>query len=307
MTELVGSIEAGGTKFVCAVGTGPDDVREELRFPTSTPDATIERAIGFFKEHGERIGPIGALGIGSFGPLDLDVRSPTYGYITATPKLAWVNTDFVGPIRRALGVPVGFDTDVNAAALAERRWGAAQGLDTFVYLTFGTGIGGGGMVGGHRMHGLVHPEMGHMKLPRDPVRDPYAGACPYHGDCFEGLASGPAIEKRWGNKGETLGSEHPAWALEADYIAVGLMNLVCAISPERFILGGSVMLQAQLFPMIRTRLKALLAGYALPGATLDDLDRYVVPPALDDRAGVLGGMALALEALARHRESKQTP
>jgi fructokinase len=288
---LWGGIEAGGTKFVCAVGTGPDDLRAEVRFPTTTPEETFGRAIRFFQQ--QEKGPLTAIGIASFGPVDLNPDSPTFGYITDTPKPDWAHTDFAGRIRRALGVPVGFDTDVNVAALGEYRWGAAQGLDTFIYLTIGTGIGGGGMVNGKLIHGLVHPEMGHIRIPHDRDRDPYAGSCPYHGDCLEGLAAGPALEERWGQRGETLPADHPAWPLEADYLAFGLVNIICILSPQRIIIGGGVMQQPELFPLVRRRVQELLNNYLPVPAILDYIDDYIVPPGLGDRAGVLGAMALA--------------
>jgi fructokinase len=288
---LWGGIEAGGTKFVCAVGTGPDNLRAEVRFPTTTPEETIGQAIRFFQQ--QEKGPLTAIGIASFGPVDLNPDSPTFGYITHTPKPDWAHTDFAGRIRRALGVPVGFDTDVNVAALGEYRWGAAQGLDTFIYLTIGTGIGGGGMVNGKLIHGLVHPEMGHVRIPHDRDRDPYPGSCPYHGDCLEGLAAGPALEERWGQRGETLPADHPAWPLEADYLAFGLVNMICVLSPQRIIIGGGVMQQPQLFPRVRRRVQELLNNYLPVPAILDHIDDYIVPPGLGDRAGVLGAMALA--------------
>jgi fructokinase len=197
MSDLVGSIEAGGTKFVCTVASGPDDIRDELRFPTTKPDATLGRAIAFFENQQKKHGTLAALGIGSFGPIDLTPGSRTWGYITSTPKPGWKNTDFVGRMRAAFEVPVGWDTDVNAAALGEHVWGAAQGLDTFIYLTIGTGVGGGGMAGGRLMHGLVHPEMGHIVLPHDRERDPYPGRCPFHGDCLEGPGSWKQSISRW--------------------------------------------------------------------------------------------------------------
>jgi fructokinase len=292
---LWGGIEAGGTKFVCAVGAGPDDLRAEVRFPTTTPEASVGRAIEFFQQQHEKE-PLAAVGIASFGPVDPNPDSPTFGYITTTPKPGWAHTDFAGTIRRALGVPVGFDTDVNVAALGERRWGAAQGLDTFVYLTIGTGIGGGGMVNGKLIHGLVHPEMGHIRIPHDRDRDPYAGACPYHGDCLEGLATGLALEARWGQRGETLPADHPAWELEAGYLALGLVGIICILSPERIIMGGGVMEQRQLFPLVRGRVRELLNGYLQVPAILDQIDEYIVPPGLGNRAGVLGAIALAQQA-----------
>lgn len=293
--SLWGGIEAGGTKFVCAVGTGPDDLRAEVRFATTTPQETLARAIRFFQEQqGEE--PLGAIGIASFGPLDPNPDSPTFGYITTTPKPGWAHTDVAGPIRRALGVPVGFDTDVNAAALAEYRWGAARGLDTFIYLTVGTGIGGGGMVNGQLVHGLIHPEMGHIRIPHDWQRDPYAGSCPYHGDCFEGLAAGPALEGRWGRRGETLPVDHPAWQLEAEYLALGLVNFICTLSPQRIVIGGGVMQRPHLLPLVRRRVRELLNGYLQVPSILEHIDDYIVPPALGDRAGVLGAIALGQQA-----------
>jgi fructokinase len=289
---LWGGIEAGGTKFVCAVGTGPDDVWAEVRFPTTTPAETIGQAMEFFQQH-QRKEPLAAVGIASFGPVDPDPNSPTFGYITTTPKPGWAHTDFAGTVEEALGVPVGFDTDVNGAALGEHTWGAAQGLDTFVYLTIGTGIGGGGMVGGELIHGLVHPEMGHFRIPHDWERDPFPGSCPYHGDCLEGLATGPAIEARWGQRGETLPAGHAAWPLEAHYLALGLVSIICILSPQRIIMGGGVMEGPGLFPLIRRRVPELLNGYVQAPEILEHIDDYIVPPRLGSRAGVLGAIALA--------------
>lgn len=292
---LWGGIEAGGTKFICAVGTGPDDLRAEMRFSTTTPEETIGQAIRFLQQHHGKE-PLAAIGIASFGPLDLNPDSSTFGYITTTPKPGWAHTDFAGAIRRALGVPVGFDTDVNGAALGEHRWGAAQGLDTFVYLTIGTGIGGGGMVNGTLIHGLIHPEMGHIRVPHDRNLDPYAGCCPYHGDCLEGLATGPALEGRWGQRADTLLADHPAWPLEAHYLALGLMNFICTLSPQRIILGGGVMQQQHLFPLVRRKVQELLAGYIQAPMILDRIDDYIVQPVLGNLAGVLGAIALAQQA-----------
>lgn len=282
-----GGIEAGGTKFVCAVGTGPEDVRAEVQFPTTTAAETLGRAIAFFQAQQERGLDLAGVGIGSFGPLDPDPGSPTFGYITTTPKPGWAWVDVVGTVQRALGVPVRFDTDVNAAALGEARWGAAQGLHTFVYLTVGTGIGGGGLVHGHLLHGLVHPEMGHIRIPHDWQEDPYPGCCPYHGDCLEGLASGPALEGRWGQRGEALSPDHPAWDLEARYLALALVDFICTLSPQRIVLGGGVMRQRHLFPRIRRAVQDLLAGYIRARAILEEVEAYIVPPGLGDRAGAL--------------------
>ncbi|ETW96803.1 MAG: fructokinase [Candidatus Entotheonella factor] len=287
---LYGALEAGGTKWVCAVGTGPDDIRATARFATTTPDATIAQAIAFFRPHQDALT---ALGIGSFGPLDPAPGSPTFGWITDTPKPGWAQTDLAGAMRRALGVPVAFDTDVNAAALGEYQWGAAQHLDSLIYLTVGTGLGGGAIVHGRLIHGLLHPEMGHIRVPHDWAADPFPGTCPFHGDCLEGLASGPALEARWGQRGETLPADHPAWPLEAQYLAHGVVSMICILSPQRLILGGGVMLQTHLFPRVRTLVHQLLNRYIRAAALLDRIDTYIVPPALGERSGVLGAMALA--------------
>ena len=293
---LYAGVEAGGTKFVCIVGSGPDDIRGELRFPTTMPETTLQQVLEFFRDQRARLGAFAAAGVASFGPVDLDPASPGYGHITSTPKPGWAHTDIVGPIRKALGVPVGFDTDVNAAALAEERWGSAQGLDTFIYVTVGTGIGGGGLVNGRLMHGLVHPEMGHVRIPHDTAADPFAGACPFHRDCLEGLASGPALQARWGRPAEELPDDHPGWALEAHYLALALANFVCTLSPRRIILGGGVMDRRALFPLIRVRLQTLLNGYVQAPEILRDVDGYVVPPGLGSRTGVFGALALARAA-----------
>ena len=285
-----GGIEAGGTKFVCAIGTGPEHIESIVKFPTTNPTQTLDQAVDFFKKSST---PLSAIGIASFGPIDLHPSSPTYGRITTTPKPGWQNTDIVGRLESASGLPVAFDTDVNGAALAEHRWGAAQSDDTFVYLTIGTGIGGGGMVGGKLIHGALHPEMGHMPLPRDPERDPFSGICPYHGDCFEGLAAGPAIEARWGVRGEQLGADHPAWQLEAHYLALGLMNIITILSPTKIILGGGVMQQPNLFELLRHEVQSLLNGYIQAPQLFSGIDEYIVPPALGNQTGVLGAIALA--------------
>jgi len=286
-----GGIEAGGTKFICAVGSGPDDLRDEIRIETTTPDETIGRVIGYFQEQHEKI-PLAAIGIASFGPIDLRRDSPTYGFITSTPKPGWSNTDIVGMIRRAFRLPVGFDTDVNAAALGEFCWGAARGLDTFLYLTVGTGIGGGGMVNGELLHGIAHPEMGHIRIPRDDD-DRCAGICPFHGDCLEGLASGPVLEKRWGARPEDLPPEHPAWEQEAEYLALALVNYIFVVSPQRIVIGGGIMEQGNLLPGIHRHVFELLSGYGLPAETIDRLEDFIVMPGLGKRSGICGALALA--------------
>jgi fructokinase len=285
---MFGGIEAGGTKFVCAVGSSQEDLVMQ-HFPTTTPAETIARAAEFFAGHKE----LRSIGIASFGPLDLNPASKTFGHITSTPKTAWRNFDFAGEVARTTKLPVAIDTDVNGAALAEARWGAARGLDTFVYITVGTGIGGGGLANGKVMHGLLHPEMGHLRVPHDREDDAYAGCCPFHGDCLEGLASGPALYARWGRAPETLPSEHPAWDLQAHYLALGIQNIICTLSPQRVILGGGVMQRAELFIAIRKKVQVLLNGYVTSAALLGGIDAYIVPPALGDRTGVLGALALA--------------
>jgi fructokinase len=290
---LFGGVEGGGTKFLCVIGRGPDDVVAEGRIATSTPQATLSETVQFFRTESARVGTLAAIGVGSFGPVDLHEASPTWGCITTTPKPGWEHTDVAGRLKRDLGVPVAFDTDVNAAALGEARWGAARGLDSFVYLTVGTGIGGGGLVGGRPMRGLVHPEMGHLLLPRDRAADPFPGTCPFHGDCLEGLASGPALLARWGQPAESLPEGHPAWPLEAHYLALAVVNLVCTLSPQRIILGGGVMDQGHLFPLIRHEVVTLLNGYLRAGEILDGIDSYIVAPGLGSRSGRLGALAMA--------------
>jgi fructokinase len=293
MTQLYGGIEAGGTKFVCAIASGPDDVRAETSFPTTTPGETFGRAIRFFREEA-RGEPLAALGIASFGPVDLDPASNTYGYITTTPKPGWANVDFAGAMSAALGLPVFFDTDVNAAALGEYVWGAGRGCDPLIYLTVGTGVGGGLLVGGKPVHGLQHPEMGHMYLPRDPEEVArFAGACPYHGDCLEGLASGPAIARRWGQPAQTLPEDHPAWTLEARTLALALTNMIFTLAPQIIILGGGVAEQAHLLAKVRAEVERLLRGYIQSPRLKPGLADYIVRPGLGRRAGVLGAIALA--------------
>lgn len=293
--NLYGGIEAGGTKFVCMVASGPDDIRAETRFPTTTPEETLGRTVQFFQEQ-SRQHRLSALGVASFGPLDLDRSSPTYGHVTATPKPGWSQADLLGVLQNALQLPVGFDTDVNGAGLGEYRWGAGQGFDPFVYITIGTGIGGGGIFNGAPMHDLIHPEMGHMLLPRDPQVDPFPGACPFHGDCFEGLAAGPALQKRWGQPAETLPPDHPAWDLEATYIALAVTNLILTLSPRRIVLGGGVMDTPQVLPLARQKVVQHLNGYVQSPILLQNIDQFLVSPGLGSRAGVMGAIALADEA-----------
>jgi fructokinase len=287
-----GGIEAGGTKWICGVGPGSDGIEAAESFPTTTPAETIQHAVDFFAANGT----VKAIGVGSFGPIDARRSSPTWGHITTTPKPGWAGTDVVSALHAALGVPVAFDTDVNAAAFGEQRWGAAVGLETFSYITVGTGIGGGGMANGRLMHGLLHPEVGHMRIPHDRAQDPFEGVCPYHGDCLEGLASGEALRRRWGEPGEQLG-DRAVWELEAGYLALGIVNLVCAFSPQRVIVGGGVMRQPVLLPLIRVRVRELVAGYIAAPELAESIDDFVVAPALGERAGLLGAIGLAQQAM----------
>ena len=284
-----GGIETGGSKWQCAVGSGPHDVRAAETIQTTTPAETIGRAVAFF----EREGPVEAIGIGSFGPIDQKLSSPTWGHITNTPKPGWAHTDVGRLIQRRLSVPVAFDTDVNAAALGEHRWGACRGLDTFCYITVGTGIGGGGMAGGKLLHGLLHPEFGHMRIPHDRVADPFDGVCPYHGDCWEGLASGLAIEARWGRPAASLDGDQAVWELEARYLALGLVSVMCVLSPERIVVGGGVAHHDGLLNLVRRDVLALMNGYLEATAVRDDIADYITLPQLGMRAGVLGAIALA--------------
>ena len=272
---VFGAIEAGGTKFICGAGTGPEDL-QTIEIPTTTPDKTVAAAVAWLRGHAPQ-----AVGIGSFGPVDVNPESPAWGYITSTPKAGWQNFNFAGTVHKALGVPVYFNSDVNAAVLGEARWGAAQGVLNCLYLTIGTGIGGGAILSGCLLHGASHPEMGHIRIPHDS----FPGVCPFHGDCLEGLASGPAMEARWGKPATELPADHPAWAIEAGYLAAAIANFTCILSPELVLLGGGVMQQAALFPMIRSEVGRVLAGYV----TVPDIQ----PPGLGQRAGVLGALALA--------------
>ncbi len=299
---LAGAIEGGGTKFVCAVGRGPHDL-SRTEFPTgNNPLRVLAQVTDWLSAQQRERGALQAIGIGSFGPLDLHPDSPTYGYITSTPKPGWRNTDVLGAVRRAFPhIPIGFDTDVNAAALGEYFWGHAAGLSDFVYVTIGTGIGAGAVAGRQLIHGLVHPEMGHMLLPRV-HGDTFAGACPYHGACWEGLCSGPALLKRAGLPAETLPPEHEAWVLATQYIGYAVANIACLLSPQRVIIGGSVrqagrLGQDQFFRLIRAKTQAALGGYIASPALCAEIGSYIVPPQLGDNAGICGALALAQIAL----------
>ena len=289
MAELYGGVETGGTWCVCALGQGPEEIRAEVQFPTTEPEATLARIAEFFRAQPRPA----AIGVGAFGPVDLDPASPHWGYVTTTPKPGWRGVSVARVLGQALRVPIAFDTDVAAAALGELRWGAGRGAESVCYVTVGTGIGTGLVSGGRPWHGLVHPEGGHMRVPHDRDRDPFAGNCPMHGDCWEGLASGGAMAERWGARPEELEEGHPGWALEADYLALGILNLTLVASPERVIIGGGVLEHPPLLGMVRERLPGLMGGYIGAPELGPDIDRYLVAPGLGDRAGVLGAIALA--------------
>ena len=292
--KLYGGIEAGGTKFVCVVASGPGQVVDEIRFKTTTPEETLGRAVQFFQPYVDSA-QVSAVGVGAFGPLDLNPKSPTYGFITATPKPGWSNTNVLGTLQRALNINIAFDMDVNTAALGEYLWGASKGCDPSLYLTVGTGIGGGYIVNGRPLIGLLNLEMGHVRIPHSLELDPFPGNCPFHGDCFEGLASGPAIEKRLGLAGALIPEDDPFWNVEADYIASALMNYILTLSPKKIILGGGVMQREFLFAKVRRRVLELLNGYVASKSLMENIDDYILPPGLGNQAGSLGAIALAMQ------------
>ena len=287
---LLGGIEAGGTKFVCAVGHPPHDLYAVKKFPTTTPDETLDQAVRFFRAQPHLPDVIG---IATFGPADVHLDSDTYGFITSTPKPGWSNTNLAGRIAKELQCPVVFDTDVNGAAVGEYLWGAGQGAQNLLYLTIGTGVGGGALVNGQPVHGLVHPEMGHLFLPRA-AGDDFEGNCPFHGACLEGMVAGPAIQAHWGVPAEALSPDHIAWSFVAHYLSFAVTNLILTLSPERVIMGGGVMQQEHLFPAIHSRVQSHLNGYVRAKELIDEIDQYIVPPGLGSKAGVLGAMALTL-------------
>lgn len=283
-----GALEAGGTKMVCAIGDENGSILDRISVPTETPEITLPKLIDYFK--GKQIE---ALGIGCFGPIDLNRESKTYGNITSTPKAAWRSCAIVKTFEEALSIPVGFDTDVNGSVLGEVTWGCAQGLDNVIYITIGTGVGVGVYAQGMLLHGMLHPEGGHILLPKHPG-DTYKGRCPYHGDgCLEGLAAGPAIEERWGKKGVELADRKEVWELEAYYISVALANYILTLSPQKIILGGGIMHQEQLMPLIRKEVLSLLGGY-LSTPELLDIDNYIVLPSLNDNQGIMGALKLGM-------------
>jgi fructokinase len=280
---MLGAIEAGGTKFVCAIGDEFGKIHDRISIPTTVPEETMGMVFDFFKKY-----PVKAIGIGSFGPIDVNLESPSYGSITSTPKTAWKDYPFVDEMHKAFSVPIGFNTDVNAAALGEATFGAAKGLDSCLYITVGTGIGAGAVVHGKLLQGLSHPEMGHILVRRHPD-DLFQGKCPYHKDCLEGLAAGPAIEARWGAKGDQLVARSEVWEMEGFYLAQALMQYILILSPKKIILGGGVMNQKQVFAYVYNYLGELLNDYV----ALPELSEYIVRPGLGDNAGITGALMLA--------------
>lgn len=284
---LYGAIEAGGTKFVCAVSDEQLNIKERVSIPTTVPEETMAAVFDFFDQH-----PVVSIGVGSFGPIDVNKKSETYGYITSTPKLAWAHYNFLGALKARYDIPIAWTTDVNAAAYGELKKGAAVGKDSCLYITVGTGIGGGVVIDGKIINGYGHPEVGHIIVRKHP-KDSYEGACPYHGDCLEGVAAGPSLEKRHGVKGHELESSHEAWEIEAYYLAQAIMNYTLVLSPEMVVMGGGVMKQSQLFPLIRESFTKQVNGYVATPA----LDEYIVPCGLGDNAGITGCLLLAIEEM----------
>ncbi|STO32339.1 Putative fructokinase [Fusobacterium necrogenes] len=285
-----GAIDAGGKKFICGITDEHGNTLEKVSFLTETPEKTIPLVIDFFKRKN-----IVALGIGCFGPLDLNFDSKTYGYITSSPKKAWRNYNILGTLHSELNIPVYLDTNINAAVLGESVWGAAKGLNNSIFLTIGSGIGGGAIVEGKLIHGMIHPEMGHIFVSRHP-RDKFAGNCPFHGgNCLEGMASGPAIEKRWNKPLTSLPEDHPAWDLEAFYIAHALVNYILVLSPERIILGGDVMKFKHLLPTVRKSVVKLLNGYVQTEQIFKNINDYIVFPDLGENSGFFGAVALCIK------------
>lgn len=286
----LGALEAGGTKMVCAIGNELGEIFEQISIPTETPEVTMPKLMEYFKDK-----EIEALGIGCFGPIDPDRKSATYGYITSTPKLAWANYNIVGAFEKELGCPVGFDTDVNGSVLGEVTFGQAKEKRNVIYITIGTGVGVGVYTEGNLLHGMLHPEAGHVLIQKR-ADDTYEGKCPYHKTCLEGLAAGPAVEARWGQKAIDLKHKKEVWDLEAYYIAQALTGYILTLSPEMIILGGGIMHQEQLFPMIRSYVKEMLNGY-LQTDELKNIDSYIVPASLHDDQGIMGCLELARRSM----------
>lgn len=291
----LGALEAGGTKMVCAIGDETGKIFEQISIPTKTPEETVPAMIDYFQK-----AKVEALGIGCFGPIDPDKKSETYGYITSTPKLAWANYDIVGEFEKALGIPVGFDTDVNGSVLGEATFGQAKGKSCVIYVTIGTGVGVGVYIEDKLLHGMLHPEAGHVMVRRR-EGDTYEGKCPYHKACLEGMAAGPAVEARWGDKAINLKDREEVWDLEAYYIAQALTGYILTLSPQMIILGGGIMHQEQLFPMIRSYVAEMLNGY-IQTKEVKDMEHYIVPASLNDDQGIMGALELGRRALLENNQ-----
>lgn len=287
----IAAIEAGGTKFICGIGNENGEIFEKISIPTTVPEETMKKVIEYFKGKEFEV-----MGVACFGPIDPVKGSKTYGYISKTPKPNWTDYDIIGELKKNFNVPMEFDTDVNGAALGESLWGAGKGLSSVMYITVGTGIGAGAVINGRMLQGLTHPEMGHISVKRN-ESDKFKGRCPFHSDCLEGLASGPAIEDRWGEKAYNLEDKNEVWELEAYYLAQALINYILILSPQRIIMGGGVMKQKQMFPLIRKNVKEFLNGYVHKKEILEDIDNYIVYPGLEENAGLMGSLALGSLAL----------
>lgn len=280
---LVGAIEAGGTKFVCAIGNESNEIIERVSFPTTTPEETLAHVFEFFDQY-----ELASIGIGSFGPIDINEKSETYGYVLSTPKLAWKDFDFLGAMKERYDIPMGWTTDVNAAALGESEKGAAAGLDNVMYITIGTGVGAGAIVNGQLLEGIGHPEMGHL-LVKPHQDDHYDGFCPYHGNCLEGMAAGPSINGRLDMAGKDVDPDHQVWDFMANYIGQALVAYTVILRPERIILGGGVMHAPKMLDKVKEAFDDLLGNYV----DVPELDSYLVKPGLGDNAGITGAILLA--------------
>ena len=288
---VIAAVEAGGTKFICGLGNEKGEIIDKINIPTTTPEETMSKVIEYFKDK-----KFDVMGVGSFGPIDPVKSSETYGYITKTPKPYWSDYNIIGELKKHFNVPMEFDTDVNGAALAEAWWGAGKGLKNIIYITVGTGIGAGAVVNGIMLQGLTHPEMGHIFLKKHPD-DKFQGRCPFHKDCLEGMAAGPAIEDRWGKKGQEMANDDRVWEMEAYYLAQALVNYILILSPQKIIMGGGVMKQQQLFPLIRKYVQEFLNNYVYKREILEKIDEYIVYPGLGVEAGFTGSIALGKIAL----------
>lgn len=292
---VYGALEAGGTKMVVAVGDENGRILDRRSIPTTTPEETMPQIIDYFKECEGKGWQIEALGIASFGPVDVNPSSSIYGHILNTPKLAWKSYNILGSLKNAFDIPMGIDTDVNGSCLGEMTYGCAKGLENVVYITIGTGIGAGIAVGGKLVHGMLHPEAGHILISKN-SHDPGKSVCPFHESCFEGLASGPSIKARWGKSADLLVDNQVVWELESEYIAKGLVSMILTLSPQKIILGGGVMHQEQLFPLIRQKVLAYINGYYVT-EELGNIDNYIVPPSLDDNQGIMGAVRIGQLAM----------